>query len=122
MAVPPSRKAERVDEQVPVQLAMSLDGYVAGPDQSEEHPLGVGRDVPLGGGASVVQQYLAAGLVDEFELYLVAVLLGDASGCLRTWMTSTSSRCARSRRPAHLHQVPRRPLFFQPPRLPGRHP
>jgi hypothetical protein len=24
------------------QLAMSLDGYVAGPDQSEEHPLGVG--------------------------------------------------------------------------------
>jgi hypothetical protein len=37
-----------------------------------------------------------------------------ASGCLRTWMTSTSSRCARSRRPAHLQQVPRRPLFFQP--------
>jgi hypothetical protein len=24
------------------QLAVSLDGYVAGPDQSEEHPLGVG--------------------------------------------------------------------------------
>jgi hypothetical protein len=24
------------------QLAMSLDGYVAGPDQSEENPLGVG--------------------------------------------------------------------------------
>jgi hypothetical protein len=82
MAVPPSRKAERVDEQVPVQLAMSLDGYVAGPDQSEEHPLGVGRDVPLGGGASVVQQYLAAGLVDEFELYLVAVLLGDGERLL----------------------------------------
>ena len=61
---------------------MSLDGYVAGPDQSEEHPLGVGRDVPLGGGASVVQQYLAAGLVDEFELYLVAVLLGDGERLL----------------------------------------
>jgi dihydrofolate reductase len=30
-----------------------------------------GRDVLLGGGASVVQQYLAAGLVDEFELHLV---------------------------------------------------
>ena len=28
------------------------------------------RDVLLGGGASVVQQYLAAGLVDEFELHL----------------------------------------------------
>ena len=24
------------------QLAVSLDGFVAGPDQSEEHPLGVG--------------------------------------------------------------------------------
>jgi dihydrofolate reductase len=36
-----------------------------------------GRDVLLGGGASVVQQYLAAGLVDEFELHLVPVLLGD---------------------------------------------
>jgi hypothetical protein len=24
------------------QLAVSLDGYVAGPDQSEENPLGVG--------------------------------------------------------------------------------
>jgi hypothetical protein len=35
-----------------------------------------GRDVLLGGGASVVQQCLAAGLVDEFWLYLVPVLLG----------------------------------------------
>lgn len=36
-----------------------------------------GRDVLLGGGANVVQQYLAAGLIDEFELHLVPVLLGD---------------------------------------------
>jgi RibD C-terminal domain len=34
-----------------------------------------GRDVLLAGGASVVQQYLAAGLVDEFWLHLVPVLL-----------------------------------------------
>jgi dihydrofolate reductase len=33
--------------------------------------------VLLGGGADVVQQYLAAGLVDEFVLHLVPVLLGD---------------------------------------------
>jgi dihydrofolate reductase len=32
--------------------------------------------VLLAGGASVVQQYLDAGLVDEFELHLVPVLLG----------------------------------------------
>jgi dihydrofolate reductase len=34
-----------------------------------------GRDVLLGGGANVVQQYLAAGLVDEFELHVVPILL-----------------------------------------------
>jgi len=35
-----------------------------------------GRDVLLGGGANVVQQYLAAGLVDGFELHIVPILLG----------------------------------------------
>jgi dihydrofolate reductase len=34
------------------------------------------RDVLLAGGANLVQQYLAAGLVDEFELHIVPVLLG----------------------------------------------
>jgi dihydrofolate reductase len=41
-----------------------------------------GRDVLLGGGASAVQQYLAAGLVDEFELHLVPVLLGAGARLL----------------------------------------
>jgi dihydrofolate reductase len=35
-----------------------------------------GRDVLLGGGADVVRQYLGAGLVDEFELHIVPILLG----------------------------------------------
>jgi dihydrofolate reductase len=35
------------------------------------------QDVVLGGGAGVAQQYLAAGLIDEFELHLVAIVLGD---------------------------------------------
>lgn len=34
-----------------------------------------GQDVLLGGGANVIQQYLAAGLVDEFELHIVPILL-----------------------------------------------
>jgi dihydrofolate reductase len=35
-----------------------------------------GRDVALGGGANVAQQYLVAGLVDEMELSLAPILLG----------------------------------------------
>ena len=41
-----------------------------------------GRDVLLGEGANLVQQYLAAGLVDEFELHLVPILLGDGERLL----------------------------------------
>jgi dihydrofolate reductase len=41
-----------------------------------------GRHVALGGGASVAQQYLAAGLIDEFDLHVVPVLLGDGSRLL----------------------------------------
>lgn len=41
-----------------------------------------GEDVSLGGGASVARQYLAAGLVDEMELSVVPVLLGDGERLL----------------------------------------
>ena len=35
------------------------------------------KDVAIGGGASVAQQYLKAGILDEIQLHLVPVLLGD---------------------------------------------
>jgi dihydrofolate reductase len=35
-----------------------------------------GKDVSLGGGANIAQQYLAAGLVDEMMISLVPMLLG----------------------------------------------
>jgi dihydrofolate reductase len=56
------------------------DGIEAAFEQAKQ--AAGGRDVLLGGGASVVQQYLAAGLVDEFELHLVPVLLGDGERLL----------------------------------------
>ena len=34
------------------------------------------KDVAIAGGASAVQQYLAAGLVDEFQIHVAPVLLG----------------------------------------------
>ncbi|MFL5798445.1 MAG: dihydrofolate reductase family protein [Actinomycetota bacterium] len=41
-----------------------------------------GRDVLLGGGADVIQQYLAAGLVDQFDLHVVPILLGEGERLL----------------------------------------
>ena len=38
-----------------------------------------GKDVLVGGGASVVGQYLAAGLVDELELHVVPLVLGGGA-------------------------------------------
>jgi dihydrofolate reductase len=35
------------------------------------------KDVAIGGGATVAQQYLQAGLLDELQIHLVPVLLGD---------------------------------------------
>jgi len=38
-----------------------------------------GKDVALGGGANVAQQYLKAGLIDEMTIHVVPVLLGDGA-------------------------------------------
>ncbi len=37
------------------------------------------RDVAIGGGAEAIRQYLAAGLVDQMQLNVVALLLGDGT-------------------------------------------
>jgi dihydrofolate reductase len=39
-----------------------------------------GQDVAIAGGASVARQYLAAGLMDEIDLSIVPVLLGEGKG------------------------------------------
>jgi dihydrofolate reductase len=41
-----------------------------------------GRDVVIAGGANAIQQYLAAGLVEEMELSVVPVLLGSGERLL----------------------------------------
>jgi dihydrofolate reductase len=38
-----------------------------------------GKDVALGGGARVAQQYLKAGLIDEMQLHIVPIILGDGA-------------------------------------------
>lgn len=56
------------------------DGIASALEQARQAAGGL--DVALGGGASVIQQYLAAGLVDEFELHIVPILLGDGDRLL----------------------------------------
>ena len=38
-----------------------------------------GRDVALGGGAEAVQQYLAAGSIDDMHVHVVPVMLGGGA-------------------------------------------
>ncbi|HEV8657855.1 MAG TPA: dihydrofolate reductase family protein [Thermoanaerobaculia bacterium] len=38
-----------------------------------------GKDIALGGGADVAQQYLKAGLIDEMEIHVVPLLLGGGA-------------------------------------------
>jgi dihydrofolate reductase len=52
-------------------------GIEAALEQARE--AAAGRDVALGGGGETIQQYLAAGLVDEFWLNVPPVLLGDGT-------------------------------------------
>jgi dihydrofolate reductase len=50
------------------------DGIESALEQAKE--AAGGKDVSLGGGADVAQQYLAAGLVDELEISVVPLILG----------------------------------------------
>ena len=53
------------------------DGIESALEQAKE--AAGGKDVSLGGGAAVFQQYLAAGLVDEVRLSVVPILLGGGA-------------------------------------------
>jgi dihydrofolate reductase len=53
------------------------DGIESALEQARE--AADGKDVALGGGANIAQQYLKAGLIDEVQLHVVPVLLGDGA-------------------------------------------
>jgi dihydrofolate reductase len=53
------------------------DGIESALEQARE--AAGGMDVALGGGANVAQQYLAAGSIDELQIHLVPVLLGNGT-------------------------------------------
>jgi dihydrofolate reductase len=53
------------------------DGIASALDQANK--AADGKDVMLWGGAQIINQYLAAGLLDELELHVVPVLLGGGA-------------------------------------------
>ncbi len=53
------------------------DGIESALEQAKE--AAGGKDVSLGGGADIAQQYLSAGLIDELQLNVVPVLLGEGA-------------------------------------------
>ena len=53
------------------------DGIESALEQARE--AAGGRDVALGGGANVVQQYLNAGLLDRLQLHVAPMLLGGGT-------------------------------------------
>jgi dihydrofolate reductase len=53
------------------------DGIESALDQARQ--AAEGKDVFIGGGAQIINEYLAAGLVDEVELHVVPILLGSGS-------------------------------------------
>jgi dihydrofolate reductase len=56
------------------------DGIHSALEQAK-HAAG-GKDVRLGGGISMIRQYLSAGLIDELHLAIVPVLLGAGENLL----------------------------------------
>jgi hypothetical protein len=79
-------------------MSMSLDGFIIGPDDDENDPLGHGGQrlrAWLANGHGDPGTYRpvdrSAGLLDEMEIQLVPVLLGAGRASSITWDTSTSS-------------------------------
>jgi dihydrofolate reductase len=71
------REREPLRKQGGTTFTFVTDGIESALEQAKE--AAGGKDVSLGGGAAVFQQYLAAGLVDHVQLSVVPVLLGDGT-------------------------------------------
>jgi dihydrofolate reductase len=69
-------------EREPLTLADTTFTFVTEGIESaldQAHAAAAGKDVFIGGGADVINQYLSAGLVDELELHVVPLVLGGGA-------------------------------------------
>jgi len=65
---------DRVEKQGGTSFTFVTDGFESALEQARA--AAGGKDVNIAGGAEAIQQYLAAGLVDEFQLHIAPVFLG----------------------------------------------
>ncbi len=72
---------DRVTKEGGTTFTFVTDGIKSALEQAQE--AAGGKDVALGGGADVAQQYLKAGLIDEMQLHVVPVLLGAGARTVR---------------------------------------
>jgi dihydrofolate reductase len=68
---------ERLDKEGGNSFTFVTDGIESAVEQAKQ--AAGGKDVSLGGGAEVAQQYLAAGLIDELLLNVVPIMLGSGT-------------------------------------------
>ena len=68
---------ESVEKEGGTTFTFVTDGIESALEQARD--AAGGQDVRLAGGATVVQQYLKAGLLDELHIHQVPVLLGDGA-------------------------------------------
>jgi dihydrofolate reductase len=69
-------------ERAPLTLSDTTFNFVTGGIEAaleQARAAAAGKDVFIGGGAAAINQYLAAGLVDELELHLVPIVLGGGA-------------------------------------------
>jgi hypothetical protein len=74
--------SSRITRRAPLTLSDTTFTFVTdGIESALDHArsAAAGKDVVIGGGASVINQYLAAGLVDELELHIVPLVLGGGA-------------------------------------------
>jgi dihydrofolate reductase len=72
-------------EREPLTLSDTTFTFVTGGIESaleQAREAAGGKDVMLGGGAAIINQYLAAGLVDELEISVAPVILGSGERLL----------------------------------------
>jgi dihydrofolate reductase len=72
-----NHEREPLEKQGGTTFTFVTDGIESALEQARE--AAGGKDIALGGGANVAQQYLAAGLIDELQLNVVPILLGDGT-------------------------------------------